>query len=412
MFLIVYYLIVSALTAKCTTAQANCETNSCNVQIGDSLYCSQCEANYVPINGVCKQVSDPSIATAGCKKSDDKSVDAQSTTCGKCTKTGYFLHKGGCYDSTATPGQTICQTAGDIAGVCKTCNAANGFFRNPEAAPTVDSCISCGDATGVKVGSDNSAKTYKGVDGCKTCTLSTPATIATCTECAAGFLHTPAGEATSCVTECPTGYFGHTAATGDLKTCQSCSGTNNNLDPAAVGITGCAVCTYDNTKVTCTKCETGKYLKTTSDSTSCVAASECGSGFFPRADDKTGNKCAACDTVSDGGIDDCTECTPIPQASRAGTVAITCSKCGTKKVSPDKSSCVATCPENSNDDKTPNVCVCRDGFSLEGGKCVPPNTNRSALSTGAIAGISVAAVVVVGGLVGFLCWWFICRGKA
>ena len=34
------------------------------------------------------------------------------------------------------------------------------------------------------------------------------------------------------------------------------------------------------------------------------------------------------------------------------------------------------------------------------------------LSAGAIAGISVAAVVVVGGLVGFLCWWFICRGKA
>ena len=34
------------------------------------------------------------------------------------------------------------------------------------------------------------------------------------------------------------------------------------------------------------------------------------------------------------------------------------------------------------------------------------------LSSGAIAGISVAAVVVVGGLVGFLCWWFVCRGKA
>eukprot|EP00701_Giardia_intestinalis_P004457 XP_001708281.1 Hypothetical protein GL50803_116201 [Giardia lamblia ATCC 50803] len=38
--------------------------------------------------------------------------------------------------------------------------------------------------------------------------------------------------------------------------------------------------------------------------------------------------------------------------------------------------------------------------------------NKSGLSTGAIAGISVAVIVVVGGLVGFLCWWFICRGKA
>ena len=41
-----------------------------------------------------------------------------------------------------------------------------------------------------------------------------------------------------------------------------------------------------------------------------------------------------------------------------------------------------------------------------------PSVNKTGLSSGAIAGISVAAVVVVGGLVGFLCWWFICRGKA
>lgn len=41
-----------------------------------------------------------------------------------------------------------------------------------------------------------------------------------------------------------------------------------------------------------------------------------------------------------------------------------------------------------------------------------PSVNKTGLSTGAIAGISVAAVVVVGGLVGFLCWWFVCRGKA
>ena len=41
-----------------------------------------------------------------------------------------------------------------------------------------------------------------------------------------------------------------------------------------------------------------------------------------------------------------------------------------------------------------------------------PSVNKGGLSTGAIAGISVAAVVVVGGLVGFLCWWFVCRGKA
>ncbi|KWX11729.1 Variant-specific surface protein [Giardia duodenalis assemblage B] len=39
------------------------------------------------------------------------------------------------------------------------------------------------------------------------------------------------------------------------------------------------------------------------------------------------------------------------------------------------------------------------------------DTKKSAFSTGTIAGISVAAVVVVGGLVGFLCWWFLCKTK-
>ncbi|ESU43089.1 Variant-specific surface protein, partial [Giardia duodenalis] len=37
-----------------------------------------------------------------------------------------------------------------------------------------------------------------------------------------------------------------------------------------------------------------------------------------------------------------------------------------------------------------------------------PSVNKGGLSSGAIAGISVAVIAVVGGLVGFLCWWFIC----
>ena len=60
-----------------------------------------------------------------------------------------------------------------------------------------------------------------------------------------------------------------------------------------------------------------------------------------------------------------------------------------------------------------NACTeCVEGYTLEGGNCASASTNKSGLSIGAIAGISGAAVVVVGGLVGFLCWWFVCRGKA
>ena len=43
---------------------------------------------------------------------------------------------------------------------------------------------------------------------------------------------------------------------------------------------------------------------------------------------------------------------------------------------------------------------------------VKESTGGANLSSGAIAGISVAVIAVVGGLVGFLCWWFLCRGKA
>ncbi|ESU40024.1 Variant-specific surface protein, partial [Giardia duodenalis] len=41
-----------------------------------------------------------------------------------------------------------------------------------------------------------------------------------------------------------------------------------------------------------------------------------------------------------------------------------------------------------------------------------PSVNKTGLSSGAIVGISIAVIAVVGGLVGFLCWWFVCRGKA
>ena len=61
--------------------------------------------------------------------------------------------------------------------------------------------------------------------------------------------------------------------------------------------------------------------------------------------------------------------------------------------------CYDTCPYG--DGQTPNTCA-----------DAPVGGSSVNLSTGAIAGISVAAVVVVGGLGGFLCWWFMCRGKA
>ncbi|ESU43225.1 Variant-specific surface protein, partial [Giardia duodenalis] len=329
---------VGVIAAGQCTDEANqqkCEASSCNVLIGENTYCSKCSTtSEAPVNGVCTATTD--TACEG------------SVTTGLCTqcKSSYFLHKGGCYQIEGTPGSAICKTAG-AAGICQVCQA--GYFKNPveNIDATHQSCIACSETTAVD--------RYQGVANCAECTAPTTSGsggTAKCTKCTdPNYLMTATDGSTSCVTECPTGYFGHTATSGGLKTCQSCSGTNDNLDPAAAGVAGCAACTYSD-KVTCTKCEAGKYLKTTSDSTSCVEASGCGSGFFPKADDKAGNKYMPCGEAGSGGIADCAECSLLPSASRAGAILITCTKCSKNNLSPLKDACLDTCPAGTYDDNS------------------------------------------------------------
>ncbi|EFO60887.1 VSP [Giardia lamblia P15] len=108
----------------------------------------------------------------------------------------------------------------------------------------------------------------------------------------------------------------------------------------------------------------------------------------------TGAGCATC--TGQGDSQTCLTCNPLAN-----------------KVQPGGKKCGDGCPANS----TPkgNLCECNGGYrpNAEQGQCISSSVNKSGgLSTGAIAGISVAVVIVVGGLVGFLCWWFLCRGKA
>ena len=341
--------------------------------IGETEICTRCEATHVPINGKCVLAS----GAANCKAAAGS--EAGDQTCGKCLST-IFMYKGGCYEGSNALGQIICETIGSEAGKCQTCNAANDYFTNPDAANNVDSCISCGDAAGVTIGNSNT-KTYKGVDGCAKCnppgqiTESTGAqtAAATCTECATDlYLKTEASGATSCVAnnECTGGFFPMTdTADSNKKKCLACNDNSN-------GVVGCEKCTAPDkgkTKPTCTEC-TDKYLKTVDGTTMCVAKDACKDDYFPEEDNTNGNKCVSCGDETNG-VPNCAKCSPPSSTGQKPA----CSDCGS-------------------------------GYKLEGGACV--SAGGVNLSTGAIAGISVAAVVVVGGLVGFLCWWFICRGKA
>ena len=132
--------------------------------------------------------------------------------------------------------------------------------------------------------------------------------------------------------------------------CQTCA---NTLSPSngvcPVCPAGCSTCTASSNSQTCSACLAGYYLST--------------------------NKCVKCDTDDSKitGVPNCVSCA----APTSNTGTVTCYVTQSPTVDPSD-----------------------------------PSVNKGGLSTGAIAGISVAAVVVVGGLVGFLCWWFICRGKA
>ncbi|ESU40291.1 Variant-specific surface protein, partial [Giardia duodenalis] len=365
---------VKAAQVTCTegTNTGQCKTGKC-ISIGEDRVCTDCgKAGEVPINGKCVVSSDSSVTAAGCTKSSGD-LDDQSTTCGKCTQTGYFLHKGGCYLQTATPGSTICKTAGSTAGICQECQA--GYFKNPANADTSDSCIPCSDTTGVTIGSsDSDAKTYKGVNGCATCdapeSLQTSGTaVATCTECSTNlYLKTDSGT-TSCVASdaCTGGFFPMTDNTkklctkcdvidkGGVADCTTCAPKEGDLTkakctacgnskvpnadgsacvdapaPSACPIEGCKTCSAD--KTACEECNTDKYLTPTGQ---CVDSC-----------DKLGSYYADSQRV-------CQPCDPSC-ASCVGANANQCSACPAGKAlkytdesSPTDGSCVDECKANT-----------------------------------------------------------------
>ncbi|ESU40460.1 Variant-specific surface protein [Giardia duodenalis] len=271
--------------AQCT----NCEANSCNVLIGENTYCSKCSTTTeAPIDGVCKAISnDPS----GCQA---KSGSADGT-CASCTGANYFLHKGGCYLQTATPGSNICKTAGSIAGVCEVCQA--GYFKNPANSNQKDSCIACGDATG------DTTNNNKGVQNCATCTVEGAGTTGKTAKC----------------TACVDGYFANSEGT----MCTECNSDAN-----------CATCS--GAAAQCTSCKgtgTKLYFKKGSGETGeCVEKASCKGNYFPNDEVDGKKQCIPCGDSAHGGIDGCTTCV-FSQVS--GQSTLTCSAC-TQNKKPNK----------------------------------------------------------------------------
>ena len=362
-------------TGTCVTADG-CTANNdhyTDSSTTNAKECKPCGQGQKPNADGTKCFACPnSGATANCARCDKENVCAVCGSSKYLTPTGQCISDcaalSGYYDDnnskTCKKCDSTCLTcSGAGADKCKSCTA-NTYFLGAEDGQA-GKCVSCGDAV-------TGSGAWKGIAGCAKCTKPAAPGTVTCDECTTDYLKTDTtGSApiTTCVTadKCGEGFFATTV--GSVKKCVSCSDKTNGVD-------GCEKCTAPGegkNKPTCTKCS-GKYLKIAADgTTTCVEQGECTSDSFPVENTSTGNKCLSCGDTTNG-VPNCAKCSPPTTAGQKPT----CSECSS-------------------------------GYKLEGEACVPAGTN---LSPGVIAGISVAAVVVVGGLVGFLCWWFVCRGKA
>ncbi|KWX13376.1 Variant-specific surface protein [Giardia duodenalis assemblage B] len=294
-----------------------------------------------------------------CSKCHESCKNCGGATAEDCTEcpSGKALK----YDTTGnkgTCGDGCTPATGTEAGSCKTCDLTVGGTKY---------CSACNVATEYPQNGVCTSKTARATNGCKDGTV----TGGVCKSCSDGFFLMDGGcyetgkyPGKSVCTSAPTGgtctslASGYYLNSGTLVTCGAGCAECTNSD-------SCTTCASGYVKLTsaatCTKCDAGCATCTTAAST----CSTCADGYY-----LSNSKCIACDK-SDGsiaGVKDCLSC-----AAPSGSTG-------------------------------PVLCyLVKDGTA--GGS--DPN-----LSSGAIAGISVAVIVIVGGLVGFLCWWFICRGKA
>ncbi|ESU44457.1 Variant-specific surface protein, partial [Giardia duodenalis] len=394
----------------------------------DSVTCTACDNACATCSG------DGANKCTSCKEADKYLKTDSSAGTSQCVIEAACKQGGTHCPTTTTDGKKICTLCNDAAngGIadCKTCS---------KSGETV-TCSACNNGKKPNVAGTGCFDCQ--MDGCSHCSAN-----GVCEECDGDKIVKTAAGATSCIEEADcTKAEGFFVKNGTPKTCEAC-GDENCATCAAEGTGKCSKCKATNTA------GAKLYLKTASSSPTgtCVEASGCGSAAFPKDDAENGNKCVLCGDTTNG-VTNCAECTAPAQ----GKTKPACTKCTSGFLhTPEggETSCPTSCPDGyfghtsadsgnlqtcqscsaPKEDLNPAVTgipgctqctytaastntlkctACGSGYKLEGEACVPASANRSGLSTGAIAGISVAAVVVVGGLVGFLCWWFVCRGKA
>ncbi|ESU35102.1 Variant-specific surface protein [Giardia duodenalis] len=432
-------------------SDANCE------RCDQNNVCARCSTGAPPENGKCP------VAGKGCHSSCDSCTsDAMTNQADKCTgcKEGRYLkpnpvagQSGTCLtaeECTSDKTHFTKEKTGDSKGMCLSCSdATRGIAGCKKCAlktlsGETESTVVCSECTDKRLTPSGNAclnncpaGTYadniNGVSVCASCHATCAecngnADAASCTACYPGYsLLYGSGTAGTCVKEC-TGAFGAncadgqcTADVGGAKYCAQCKDGYAPIDGicTVVAAAGRAnVCTAAGGK--CTAC-TGDYALV---SGGCYGVAKLlGKAVCTTANNGKCTMCAAnnqapvqekCPECSEGcakcnDSNACTECLPGYYKDK-GSACISCSKDSTPITGVPN--CVSCAPPTGGNGGPVTCYIKTDGTNDGGNDNNSGSTNKSGLSTGAIAGISVAAIVVVGGLVGFLCWWFICRGKA
>ncbi|ESU36296.1 Variant-specific surface protein, partial [Giardia duodenalis] len=413
----------------------NCPLNSNDEKTPGTC---ECVEGYVLNNAGtgCTKKPDPPAApcnTPGCKTCNDPKKDKE--VCTECegtkalTPTGQCIDNcgdlGGYYAGTNEGGKKTCKKCEvencllcNGQGQCETCK--DGYYKSGAACAKCDtSCKTCanGNSNGCTSCESSKALSYEGegntgtckseckpnANNCEKCELTVDGT-AYCSKCKDanqfpqnGVCSAAAGKAITCTTKgtgvcdkCANGLLRMNGGcyettklpgknvckevTQDGDTCRTeAPGYHLNNNDLVTCSVGCKTCTSNTV---CTACMDG-YVKTDNKCTKCATGCVTCTGST-----------TACDTCSTGYY-------------KSGTTCVSCTESNSDKTITGVANC-ANCAPPLND-KGPVLC-----YLVQSGE----NTNKSGLSAGAIAGIAVAVIIVVGGLVGFLCWWFMCRGKA
>ncbi|ESU40281.1 Variant-specific surface protein, partial [Giardia duodenalis] len=379
------YILDGAACTQQTCSTPDCKT--CTNPKAPNEICTSCvSAHYLTPTGQC--ISDCAALSGYYGDTDKTCKRCEVANCETCNDQGKCQTcKDGFYGESCSKCHESCKNcSGATASDCTECPSGKALKYD-----TTGNKGTCGDGCTPNTG--NCEKCDLMVDGtaycskCKeanqfpqngvcvaaggraiTCTIQG---AGVCNTCAAGSFRMDGGcyedtkypgksvctEANSAGDSCKTTTHGYKLEGGTLTTCPS----NCEVCSSSTACTTCMGGYFKTSSNTCTKCDAGCATCTGTAST----CSTCASGYY-----LSNSKCIACDR-SDGsitGVSDCLSC--AAPSSNTGPVLCYLMKDSTA----------------SNSD---------------------PN-----LSTGAIASISVAVIAVVGGLVGFLCWWFICRGKA